>query len=70
MKEAVAWLGYTYLYVRMKQNPLSYGIPWDELAADPELLGGPLNPKPYPQTLNPNLICIYMIYRTIEIIIL
>ena len=39
MKEAVAWLGYTYLYVRMKQNPLSYGIPWEELAADPELLG-------------------------------
>lgn len=38
VKEAVAWLGYTYLYVRMKKNPLAYGIPWDELAAEPELL--------------------------------
>lgn len=38
MREAVAWLGYTYLFVRMKKNPLAYGIPWDELAIEPELL--------------------------------
>ena len=38
VKEAVAWLGYTYLYVRMKKNPLSYGIAWEELAAEPDLI--------------------------------
>ena len=25
--EAVQWLSYTYLYVRMRANPLVYGIP-------------------------------------------
>lgn len=39
VKEAVAWLGYTYLFVRMKKNPLVYGISWDEIATDGELLG-------------------------------
>ena len=39
IKEAVAWLGYTYLYVRMTQNPLVYGIRWEELAADHSLEG-------------------------------
>lgn len=39
VREAVAWLGYTYLYVRMKQNPLAYGIPWEELASDHSLEG-------------------------------
>lgn len=38
VREAVAWLGYTYLFVRMKKNPLAYGIPWDELAIEPDLL--------------------------------
>ena len=38
VKEAVAWLGYTYLHVRMTKNPLAYGVPWEEVAADPELL--------------------------------
>ena len=38
VREAVAWLAYTYLFVRMKKNPLAYGIPWDELAIEPELL--------------------------------
>lgn len=37
MKEAIAWLSYTYLYVRMMQNPLPYGITWQELTADPRL---------------------------------
>ena len=31
VKEACAWLGYTYLFIRMKQNPLAYGIGWDEV---------------------------------------
>ncbi|KAK9203816.1 hypothetical protein WN943_014073 [Citrus x changshan-huyou] len=30
VKEACAWLGYTYLSIRMKLNPLAYGIGWDE----------------------------------------
>ena len=37
--EAVAWLGYTYLYVRMRRNPLSYGIDWEALQDDPSLAG-------------------------------
>ena len=31
------WLSYTYLYVRMMQNPLPYGITWADLSADPRL---------------------------------
>lgn len=31
VKEACAWLGYTYLFIRMKMNPLAYGIGWDEV---------------------------------------
>lgn len=37
VKEACAWLGYTYLFIRMKKNPLAYGIGWDEVIADPSL---------------------------------
>ena len=37
VREAVTWLGYTYLYVRMTRNPLAYGVSWDELATDPSL---------------------------------
>ncbi|KAM0936673.1 putative DNA helicase [Dioscorea sansibarensis] len=37
VKEACAWLGYTYLFIRMKLNPLVYGIAWDEVVADPSL---------------------------------
>ncbi|GAB2270112.1 activating signal cointegrator 1 complex subunit [Dionaea muscipula] len=37
VKEACAWLGYTYLFIRMKLNPLAYGIGWDEVIADPSL---------------------------------
>ncbi|KAH9722145.1 DExH-box ATP-dependent RNA helicase DExH14 [Citrus sinensis] len=37
VKEACAWLGYTYLSIRMKLNPLAYGIGWDEVIADPSL---------------------------------
>ncbi|KAJ8643830.1 hypothetical protein MRB53_005578 [Persea americana] len=37
VKEACAWLGYTYLFIRMKSNPLAYGIGWDEVISDPSL---------------------------------
>ncbi|KAF9171872.1 hypothetical protein BGX20_006778 [Mortierella sp. AD010] len=36
--EAVTWLSYTYLYVRMRKNPLVYGMSHTEPAEDP-LLG-------------------------------
>lgn len=35
--EAVQWLSYTYLFVRMKKNPLVYGISYQELRDDPTL---------------------------------
>ncbi|XP_004299306.1 PREDICTED: activating signal cointegrator 1 complex subunit 3 [Fragaria vesca subsp. vesca] len=37
VKEACAWLGYTYLFIRMRLNPLAYGIAWEEVMADPSL---------------------------------
>lgn len=36
--DAAQWLGYTYLYVRMLQNPGVYSVPPDELDKDPVLL--------------------------------
>ncbi len=36
--EAVQWLGYSYLYVRMLRNPLTYGIDWSEFKDDPTLV--------------------------------
>ncbi|CAM9812570.1 unnamed protein product [Ectocarpus sp. 6 AP-2014] len=36
--EAAQWLGYTYLYVRMMQNPGVYRVPPDQLDNDPVLL--------------------------------
>ncbi|ANZ73177.1 BA75_01270T0 [Komagataella pastoris] len=36
--EGVQWLGYTYMNVRMKQNPFAYGIDWKELSQDPQLV--------------------------------
>lgn len=38
VEEGIQWLGYTYLYVRMKQNPFAYGIGWQEVADDPLLV--------------------------------
>lgn len=38
LKEAVVWLSYTYLYVRMCRNPLAYGIPFEQSTHDPRLL--------------------------------
>ncbi|KAI5782700.1 Sec63 Brl domain-containing protein [Geopyxis carbonaria] len=37
VSEGVQWLGYSYLFVRWKKNPLAYGISWDELQDDPSL---------------------------------
>ncbi|KAK9491575.1 Sec63 Brl domain-containing protein [Lipomyces doorenjongii] len=36
--EGVQWLGYTYLYVRMRKNPMVYGIDWKQIEED-NLLG-------------------------------
>ena len=36
--EAVQWLGYSYLFVRMQRNPMSYGIDWAEIRDDPQLV--------------------------------
>ncbi|GAA5949316.1 hypothetical protein JCM21900_005602 [Sporobolomyces salmonicolor] len=38
MDEGVRWLGYSYLFVRMRKNPLVYGMTADEVMQDP-LLG-------------------------------
>ena len=37
MEEAVTWLSYSYLYVRMRKNPQVYGIKYQELKDDPTL---------------------------------
>ncbi|XP_039272645.2 activating signal cointegrator 1 complex subunit 3-like [Styela clava] len=37
VEDGVKWLSYTYLYTRMRKNPLVYGISYDRLAQDPLL---------------------------------
>lgn len=37
--EAVSWLSYTYLFVRMRKNPKVYGIESGEMTDDPSLAG-------------------------------
>jgi pre-mRNA-splicing helicase BRR2 len=37
LRDAVVWLGYTYLFVRMCRTPALYGVSVDELSADPTL---------------------------------
>lgn len=37
VEEAIQWLGYTYMYVRMRENPFKYGIDRSELVDDPTL---------------------------------
>ncbi len=39
LSEAIFWLKYTYLYVRMRRNPLAYGISTKEYTLDPDLEG-------------------------------
>ncbi|KAI8279713.1 putative helicase [Colletotrichum sp. SAR11_57] len=36
--EAVQWIGYSYLFVRMQRSPMSYGIEWAEIRDDPTLV--------------------------------
>lgn len=38
LKDAVNWLGYTYLYIRMLRNPQLYGIAAEEFKGDPLLV--------------------------------
>lgn len=38
LNEACTWLSYTYLYVRMRKNPLAYGMKFDEMDHDPMLV--------------------------------
>ncbi|XP_052242448.1 activating signal cointegrator 1 complex subunit 3-like [Dreissena polymorpha] len=37
IEEAVRWLSYTYLYVRLTINPLAYGVPYAMVQDDPTL---------------------------------
>jgi len=37
VRDAVQWLGYTYLWIRMNKNPLAYGINHKEARNDPSL---------------------------------
>jgi len=37
VRDAVHWLGYTYLYIRMLKNPSLYGVSSEELESDPVL---------------------------------
>ena len=37
VKEAVQWLSYTFLFIRMLREPTLYGVPIDEVDSDPEL---------------------------------
>jgi antiviral helicase SLH1 len=36
--DAITWLGYSYLFVRMQRNPIAYGIEWAEIRDDPNLV--------------------------------
>jgi antiviral helicase SLH1 len=36
--DAVQWIGYSYLFVRMQKSPLTYGIEWAEIRDDPSLV--------------------------------
>ncbi|KAF2274068.1 Sec63-domain-containing protein [Westerdykella ornata] len=38
VQEAVQWLGYSYLFVRMQRSPMNYGIEWAEISNDPQLV--------------------------------
>ncbi|KGQ12217.1 Putative helicase mug81 [Beauveria bassiana D1-5] len=36
--DAVQWIGYSYLFVRMQRSPITYGIEWAEIRDDPSLV--------------------------------
>ncbi|KAJ3077291.1 activating signal cointegrator 1 complex subunit [Podochytrium sp. JEL0797] len=37
IQEAIKWLSYSYLFVRMRKNPFHYGLDWKVLEDDPNL---------------------------------
>ncbi|KAK4126252.1 Sec63-domain-containing protein [Parathielavia appendiculata] len=38
ISDAVKWIGYSYLFVRMKRKPMAYGIEWSEFDNDRSLI--------------------------------
>ena len=38
LREAVEWLSYTYLFVRMRRNPMEYGIRYEDVMKDRNLV--------------------------------
>ncbi|KND93110.1 putative helicase mug81, partial [Tolypocladium ophioglossoides CBS 100239] len=38
IQDALQWIGYSYLFVRMQRSPTSYGIEWAEIRDDPTLV--------------------------------
>ncbi|KAK9435084.1 activating signal cointegrator 1 complex subunit 3 [Metarhizium brunneum] len=38
IQDAVQWIGYSYLFVRMQRSPTAYGIEWAEIRDDPTLV--------------------------------
>ncbi|KAJ3568402.1 hypothetical protein NPX13_g6430 [Xylaria arbuscula] len=38
IQDAVQWIGYSYLFVRMRKSPMTYGIEWAESRDDPQLV--------------------------------
>ncbi|KAG2374583.1 hypothetical protein C9374_010602 [Naegleria lovaniensis] len=39
VREGSLWLNYTYLFLRMRQNPMNYGLTFEEVQLDPTLTG-------------------------------
>ena len=37
IREAIIWIQYTYMYIRMRKNPLVYGVTSEERMRDPSL---------------------------------
>lgn len=37
VQDGIAWLSYTYLFTRMRRNPMAYGMSHDEVVDDPHL---------------------------------
>lgn len=37
VSDGISWLSYTYLFTRMRRNPMAYGMSHDELVDDPHL---------------------------------
>ncbi|KAG4303413.1 hypothetical protein PCK1_000377 [Pneumocystis canis] len=37
VEEAISWLSYTYFYIRMKKNPLVYGLTQEQILNDPQI---------------------------------